>query len=65
MKKVALARQQKMQELIDQEVKFARMSLEKQKDSELGSEEMINEALEKQKKLMSVVQNVLNERRTV
>jgi hypothetical protein len=65
MKKVALARQQKMQELIDQEVKFARMSLEKQKDNELGSEEMINDALEKQKKLMSVVQNVLNERRTV
>lgn len=64
MKKVALVRQQKMQELIDQEVKFARMSLEKQKDNELGSEEMINEALEKQKKLMSAVQNVLNERRS-
>jgi DNA repair exonuclease SbcCD ATPase subunit len=65
MKKVALARQQKMQELIDQEVKFARMSLEKQKDNELGSEELINEALEKQKQLMSAVQNVLNERRSV
>lgn len=65
MKKVALTRQQKMQELIDQEVKFARISLEKQKDSDLGSEEMINEALEKQKKLMSAVQNVLNERRGI
>ena len=61
MKKVALVRQQKMQELIDQEVEFARMSLEKQKESELGSEEMINEALEKQKNLMNAVSAVLNE----
>jgi hypothetical protein len=61
MKKVAIVRQQKMQELIDQEVEFARMSLEKQKESELGSEEMINEALEKQKNLMSAVAAVLNE----
>ena len=65
MKRVALERQQKMQELIDQEVNFARISLEKQKQNELGSEEMINEALENQKKLMTTVQSVLNERRNV
>lgn len=63
MKKVALERQHKMQELIDQEVNFARLSLEKQKQNDLGSEEMINQALEKQKQLMSAVQSVLNERR--
>ena len=62
MKKVALARQQKMQELIDQEVQFARSSFEKQKQNELGSEESINEALEKQKQLMSSIQSVLSER---
>ena len=61
MKKVGLARQQKMQELIDQEVQFARSSLEKQKQNELGSEEMINEALEKQKQLMSTIRAVLTE----
>jgi len=65
MKKVALVRQQKMQELIDQEVQFARLSLAKQKQNELGSEEMINEALEKQKKLMSSVASVLTERRSL
>jgi len=65
MKRVALERQQKMQELIDQEVNFARISLEKQKQNELGSEEMINEALENQKNLMMAVQSVLNERRNV
>jgi hypothetical protein len=59
MKKVSLARQQKMQELIDQEVSFARVSLEKQKQSDLGSEEMINAALESQKKLMAAVAGVL------
>lgn len=61
MKKIALERQQKMQELIDQEVYFARMSLEKQKQSELGSEEMINEALQKQKDLMDAVIGVLKD----
>jgi len=61
MKKIALERQQKMQELIDQEVHFARMSLEKQKQSELGSEEMINEALKKQNDLMSAVIGVLKD----
>lgn len=60
MKDVSLARQQKMQELIDQEVNFARMSLEKQKQSDLGSEEMINAALESQKKLMTNVVGVLS-----
>lgn len=65
MKKIALERQQKMQDLIDQEVNFARNSLEKQKNNELGSEEMINEALEKQKRLMDAVQSVLSERRVV
>mmetsp|Transcript_753 Transcript_753/g.835 ORF Transcript_753/g.835 Transcript_753/m.835 type:complete len:546 (+) Transcript_753:75-1712(+) len=63
MKKIALERQQKMQELIDQEVHFARMSLEKQKQSELGSEEMINEALQKQKDLMAAVIGVLKDSR--
>lgn len=63
MKKIALERQQKMQELIDQEVHFARMSLEKQKQSELGSEEMINEALQKQKDLMDAVIGVLKDSR--
>jgi len=61
MKKIALERQIKMQELIDQEVHFARMSLEKQKQSELGSEEMINEALQKQKDLMDAVIGVLKD----
>jgi len=61
MKKIALDRQQKMQELIDQEVHFARMSLEKQKQSKLGSEEMINEALQKQKDLMDAVIGVLKD----
>jgi len=59
MKKVSLARQHKMQELIDQEVAFARVSLEKQKQSDLGSEEMINAALESQRKLMAAVAGVL------
>ena len=59
MKDVSLSRQQKMQELIDQEVNFARLSLEKQKQSDLGSEEMINAALESQKKLMASVVGVL------
>ena len=59
MKKVSLARQQKMQELIDQEVEFARESLEKQKESDLGSEEMINAALEAQKNLMAAISDVL------
>ena len=63
MDKVSLDRQQKMQELIDQEVNFARLSLEKQKTNELGSEEMINQALNKQKLLMANIQSVLNERR--
>jgi hypothetical protein len=63
MKKVGLARQQKMQELIDQEVQFARSSLEKQKQNELGSEEMINDALEKQKQLMETIKSVLVERK--
>lgn len=61
MKKVGLARQQKMQELIDQEVQFARSSFEKQQQNELGSEEMINEGLEKQKQLMSTIKSVLTE----
>jgi hypothetical protein len=52
-----------MQELIDQEVNFARLSLEKQKTNELGSEEMINQALNKQKLLMANIQSALNERR--
>jgi len=63
MKKIQLCRQQKMQDLIDQEVHFARMSLEKQKQSELGSEEMINEALQKQKDLMAAVIGVLKDSR--
>lgn len=61
MKKVAVVRQQKMQDLIDQEVQFAKMSLEKQKQSELGSEELINKALAKQKDLMSSIVQVLKE----
>lgn len=61
MKKVAVIRQQKMQELIDQEVQFAKMSLEKQKQSDLGSEELINKALSKQKDLMSSIVEVLKE----
>ncbi len=60
MKKVSLARQQKMQELIDQEVEFARGSLEKQKRTDLGSEEMINAALEAQKNLMVAIADVLS-----
>lgn len=63
MKKVAMVRQQKMQELIDQEVQFAKLTLEKQKQNELGSEEMINEAMEKQKNLMAAVASVLAESR--
>ncbi len=59
MKKVSLARQKKMQELIDQEVAFARVSLDRQKQSDLGSEEMINAALDNQRKLMSAVAEVL------
>lgn len=59
MKKVAITRQKMMQELIDQEVMFARLSLENQKQKDLGSEEMINAALESQKKLMASVAGVL------
>ena len=65
MKKVSMERQKKMQELIDQEVAFARMSLEKQKQRELGSEEMINAALESQKKLMSSIAGVLTPDATI
>lgn len=60
MKQVSIARQQKMQELIDQEVAFARISLDRQKQSDLGSEEMINAALESQKNLMASVAGVLS-----
>ncbi len=63
MKKVSMVRQQKMQELIDQEVQFAKLTLEKQKQNELGSEEMVNEAMEKQKHLMAAVASVLAESR--
>ncbi len=63
MKKVAMVRQQKMQELIDQEVQFAKLTLEKQKQNELGSEEMVNEAMEKQRHLMAAVASVLAESR--
>lgn len=61
-KAVQADRQKKMQELIDQEVEFARKSLEKHRNSNLGSEEGVNEALEKQKELMSSITSVLSER---
>ena len=48
-----------MQELIDQEVEFAKMSLDNKKRKELGSEDMINTALENQKKLMGTIVGVL------
>lgn len=61
-KVVQVSRQKKMQELIDQEVEFARKSLEKHKNSDLGSDEAINQALEKQKGLMSSISSILSER---
>lgn len=59
MKNVTMKRQKKMQELIDQEVEFAKMSLDNKKRKELGSEDMINTALENQKKLMGTIVGVL------
>jgi chromosome segregation ATPase len=61
-KTVQANRQKKMQELIDQEVEFVRNSLEKHKNSDLGSEEGVNQALEKQKELMSSITSVLSGR---
>jgi chromosome segregation ATPase len=62
LKVVQASRQKKMQELIDQEVDFVRKSFEKHKNSDLGSDEAINQALEKQKGLMSSITSVLSER---
>lgn len=55
-------RQTKMQELIDQEMKLSRLSLDKHRDSNLGSEEGVNLALEKQKLLMSNIATIFSER---
>lgn len=55
-------RQTKMQRLIDQEMSISRSYLEKHRHSNLGSEEGVNLALEKQKLLMSNISTIVSER---